>query len=175
MDPVSQPTPAPRQINAEVPLDRTSPPRPGGLPAKPRGRIVDHDAAELDRFVRQDLVSYLEQRHGFERDSSGSSRTSIKLRRGAEIVVVKRRSDGVYVYMTVSDGPTATNAGTIIQFEQNRRSVNLGSVRQDLREYFGAGNHDTERPHTIPMPEAAPDMTEVRRRWHAARKEDHCH
>jgi hypothetical protein len=173
MDPVSQPTSAPRQIHAEVPLDRTSPPRPG-LPAKPQGRIVDHDAAELDHLVRQDLVTYLEQRYGFERDPSGSTRASIKLRQGAEIIVVKRRSDGVYVYMTVSDGPTATNAGTIIQFEQNRRNVNLGSVRRDLREYFGAANHDTGRPHTIPMPEAAPDMTEVRRRWHAARQEDRC-
>jgi hypothetical protein len=173
MNPVSQPTPAPQQIDARVPLDRTSPPRPG-LPTKSRERIVDHDAAELDHLVRQDLVSYLEQRHGFERDLNGSTQTSIKLRRGAEIVVVKRRSDGVYVYMTVSDGPTAANAGTIIQFEQNRRNVNLGSVRRDLREYFGAANYDTGRPHTILMPEAAPDMTEVRRRWYAARQEDCC-
>jgi hypothetical protein len=168
-----EPASAPRQIHVEVWRDQTSPLKPG-LPAKSRERIMDHDAAELDRFVRQDLVSYLEQRHGFDRDPSGSTRTSIKLRRGAEIVIVKRRSDGVYLYMTVSDGPTAVNAGTIIQFEQNRRNVNLGSVRRDLREFFGVADHDTGRPHTIPMPEAAPDMTEVRRRWHAARQEDRC-
>jgi hypothetical protein len=60
---------------------------------------------------------------------------------GGDKVVIKRNSNGHYVYFSVRDDD---DNGTLIDFAQRRKGLNLGQVRKELRPWIG-------RP-TSPLP-----------------------
>jgi hypothetical protein len=56
------------------------------------------------------------------------------MRKGVEKLVVTRAPDGHYVY---TDAHNDRDCGSIIDYIQNRRALNLGQVRKELRPWIG--------------------------------------
>src|SRR5438445_7525596 len=67
-------------------------------------------------------------------DRRESWRGSTVLRRGADKIVVKRKRNGHYVFVSVR---VASANGAILDFLQRRRNLSLGAVRQILRPWIG--------------------------------------
>lgn len=89
---------------------------------------------ELEDFKsRIDLREYAAGK-GYTLDRKESWRGSAVMRGGGDKVVIKRGPDGHYVYFSVRDD---RDNGSIIDFIQNRNSVTLGTVRQELRPWLG--------------------------------------
>jgi hypothetical protein len=71
---------------------------------------------------------------GYVLDRRESWRGSAVMRNGADKVVIKRDSDGHYVYFSVRDD---RDNGSIIDFIQFRKNLGLGEVRKELRPWIG--------------------------------------
>jgi len=93
-----------------------------------------NDAEELERFKRIDLRAYAASQ-GYQLDKRESWRGSSVMRdaRGDKIVI-KRGSDGHYVYFSVRRDD---DNGSIIDWVQNRQNLSLGAVRKELRPWIG--------------------------------------
>lgn len=92
---------------------------------------------ELQRFKTDiDLISYCAG-CGFEIDQTESSRTSTIMRRGGEKIGVAIDTDGHWVY---SDLRNDGKGGSIIDFVQHTKKLNLGQVRKELRSAAGIIN-----------------------------------
>jgi len=86
--------------------------------------------AELDDFKREiDLRQYAAA-IGYELDKRESWRGSAVMRRGGDKIVIKRDTDGHYVYFSVRDD---ADHGTIIDFIHHRERLSLGETRTELR------------------------------------------
>jgi hypothetical protein len=98
--------------------------------------MIYNHANELNDFKTQiNLASYLEHM-GFTYDQKKSSR-NIPVFRGKseyEVFVVSKKPNNHHVYMNPYND---SDSGTIIDFIQNRRNLNLGEVRKELRSYLG--------------------------------------
>src|SRR5579862_3844010 len=90
--------------------------------------------SELDAFKREIDLREFAVSLGYEIDRHESWRGSTVLRRGADKIVVKRNGNGHYVFFSVRDD---RDHGTIIDFLQRRKNLNLGTVRQILRPWIG--------------------------------------
>ncbi len=90
--------------------------------------------SELEDFKRRIDLRQFAVSLGYEMDRRESWRGSTVLRRGADKIVVKRNSNGHYVFFSVRDD---ADNGTLIDFLQRRRNLNLGAVRQILRPWIG--------------------------------------
>lgn len=92
------------------------------------------DGDELERFKLIDLRAYAAA-HGYQIDKRESWRGSVVMRhpRGDK-VIIKRASDGHYVYFSVRDD---RDNGSIIDFVQFRQNLSLGAVRKELRPWIG--------------------------------------
>jgi hypothetical protein len=100
---------------------------------------------ELDAFKTGiDLRAYAAS-VGYELDRRESWRSSAVMRKGGDKIVIKRDSDGHYVYFSVRDD---RDHGSIIDFIQVRTRVSLGGVRKELRRWLG-------QPE-LPLPSFAP-------------------
>jgi hypothetical protein len=71
---------------------------------------------------------------GYELHRKESWRGSAVMRAGGDKVVIKRETDGHYVYFSVRDD---RDNGTIIDFVQFRKRLNMGQVRKELRPWIG--------------------------------------
>ena len=91
---------------------------------------------ELERFKQQiDLSEYAKQSFGYEVNKKKSSANSLCLKSDRDKILVKQDAgSGNWVYASITD---SNDKGSIIDFLQKRRSLNLGQVRQELREYLG--------------------------------------
>jgi hypothetical protein len=90
--------------------------------------------SELEAFKsRIDLREYA-ARLGYELDRRESSRASSVMRNGGDKIVIKRGADGHYVYFSVRDD---ADNGTVIDFAQRRKHLNLGQLRKELRPWIG--------------------------------------
>ena len=67
---------------------------------------------------------------------------------GSDKIIIKRDDDGHYVYFSVHRDD---DSGSIIDFIQQRRRLNLGAVRKELRSWSG-----THRPLSLPAFPALP-------------------
>jgi len=108
--------------------------------------------SELEDFKTQiNLVAYMQQ-HGYQLDKRESSRSSAVLRNAktGDKLIVARGTDGHWQYFSVRDD---RDSGSIVDFVQNRRRLNLGEVRRELRGQLGIS----------PSPAAAPELVAVRR------------
>lgn len=102
--------------------------------------------AELDSFKKIDLRAYAATQ-GYALDKRESWRGSAVMRHanGDKIVIKVSASDGHYVYFSVRD---EKDNGTILDWIMNRRGLNLGEVRKELRPWTGAA--------PLPVPSFAP-------------------
>lgn len=98
---------------------------------------------ELERFKSAiNLVEYAEA-CGYEIDRSESSRASTVMRNGDDKIVVATAQDGHGIYFSVRDDD---DNGSIIDFVQRRRGLNLGQVRRELRPWVSGAAPATKRP-----------------------------
>ena len=93
---------------------------------------------ELELFKTQINIADVAQDMGYEIDKKKSSRKSIVLKAGGDVVIVSRNnSNGHYIYFNANN---PADAGTIIDFIQNRTNKNLGQIRRILRQYLQSCN-----------------------------------
>ncbi|MBO3272255.1 toprim domain-containing protein [Hymenobacter defluvii] len=130
-------------------------------PTTPR----EHDPDELTRFKQSiDLVSYAQHRYGYHIDKERSS--SVELSRQEEKLVVTRKGDH-QVYLNPHD---ERDQGSIIDFVKARggggAGLNLGQVRQELRDYLGQPQPERQSPISGPPRSIAlaPNESEAERR-----------
>ena len=89
---------------------------------------------ELEEFKsRIDLREYA-ARLGYALDRRESSRCSSVMRHAGDKIIVKRNPNGHYVYFSVRDDD---DNGTVIDFVQRRKGLNLGQARKELRPWVG--------------------------------------
>jgi 5S rRNA maturation endonuclease (ribonuclease M5) len=91
---------------------------------------------ELLRLKRIDLIAYATTQ-GYVVDRRESSRQSVVLRRDSDDdkIIVRTGRNGISIYFSVRD---REDQGTIIDFVQRRKGLNLGGVRAELRRWLGA-------------------------------------
>lgn len=99
----------------------------------------ENDPTELDRFKRDiDLVDYA-TRTGYEVTKEGRNGHWHQLEKDGEKLIVTRKGDH-QVYLNVGDD---RDKGSVIDFAKTRggdgSGLNLGQVRQELREYLNDG------------------------------------
>jgi 5S rRNA maturation endonuclease (ribonuclease M5) len=98
-----------------------------------KGKIMNN-RNELERFKTDINIADVAVVMGFEIDKRKSSRKSIVLKSGGDVIVVSRNTNGHYVYFNPND---SRDNGTIIDFIQKRTGKNLGQVRKFLRQFLG--------------------------------------
>ncbi len=100
--------------------------------------------AELDAFKTDIDLRLYAVSVGYQEVRRESWRGSCVMRRDADDdkIVIKRNSNGHYVYFSVRDD---ADNGTIIDFIQHRQRFSLGNVRKALRDWTG-------RPAPFPAP-----------------------
>ncbi|GAA4394210.1 toprim domain-containing protein [Hymenobacter koreensis] len=101
--------------------------------------IRENDPTELDRFKRDiDLVDYAE-RQGYQVRKEGKRGDWHQLEKDGEVLIVTRKADH-QVYLNTGDD---RDKGSVIDFAKTRggngHGLNLGQVRQQLREYLHDG------------------------------------
>ncbi|MGI4734212.1 MAG: toprim domain-containing protein [Janthinobacterium lividum] len=99
----------------------------------------ENDPTELERFKRAiDLVDYA-QRQGYEVKKEGKRGDWHQLEKEGEVLIVTRKDDH-QVYLNTGDD---RDKGSVIDFAKTRggdgHGLNLGQVRQQLREYLNDG------------------------------------
>ena len=93
---------------------------------------------ELELFKTQINIADVAQDMGYEIDKKKSTRKSIVLKAGGDVIIVSRNADnGHYIYFNANN---PSDAGTIIDFVQQRTGKNLGQVRRLLRQYLQNDN-----------------------------------
>jgi hypothetical protein len=92
--------------------------------------------SELERFKRDiDLRAYCATQ-GYELDKRSSWGGSAVMREPGtdDKIIIKLDADGHFVYCSCRD---SRDAGTVIDFIQQRRKLSLGEVRRELRGWLG--------------------------------------
>lgn len=103
---------------------------------------------ELDRFKSEiSLIDYACAEFGYELQARESSKSSKVLKCGGDKIIVTRQ-DGHDVYFSTGDD---RDNGSVIDFLQRRKSLNLGQVRKELRQWLpGAKRPALQRPARAP-------------------------
>jgi len=124
--------------------------------------------AELDRFKSDiSLSDYAQAEFGYELVKKESSANSKVLKLGGDKIVVTRQQDGHDVYFSTGDGG---DSGSIVDFLQKRKSLNLGQVRKSLRAWLPGSKKPAPRMPARPPDRAVAvprERAEVLRRWAA--------
>jgi hypothetical protein len=116
---------------------------------------------ELDAFKQFDLREYAVS-IGYVIDRRESSRNSTVMRRDTDKIIVSRKPDGHYTYWSPRDDQ---DRGTIIDFAQRRKGLNLGGVRKELRGWLR-----NPHPATVDfqaLPKTRRNLSAVRQRYAA--------
>ena len=97
-------------------------------------KIADKQAEELHRCKQINLADYA-QAQGYTIDKKKSSVNCLVLKdnQADKILVGLNQADGHYFYSSVKDD---RDSGSIIDFIHNRRNLNLGEVRKELRPWL---------------------------------------
>ena len=89
---------------------------------------------ELEKFKTQINLAEYAQSQGYQYISKTSSRNSAVLRHdNGDKIIVATDTDRHGIYFSVRDD---RDNGTIIDFIQNRRNLNLGEIRKELRNWL---------------------------------------
>jgi Toprim-like/Protein of unknown function (DUF3991)/Relaxase/Mobilisation nuclease domain len=118
-------------------------------------RIKMKRADELERFKTEiNLVEYAFN-SGYEIDRNKSSQNCIVLKdnTGDKILVGVDNRDRHYFYYSVKDD---RDCGSIIDFIQKRKNLNLGEVRLELRPWINSSYSPTPTPTIEPIPKPEP-------------------
>lgn len=113
---------------------------------------------ELERFKSEiSLIDFAQIEFGYELIKKESSASSKVLRCGDDKIIVTRQ-EGHDVYFSTGDD---RDNGSVIDFLQKRKNVNLGQVRKELRTWLpGAKRPALQRP--VRPPEHAKEVTKDR-------------
>lgn len=129
-------------------------------------KLIANMTDELERFKSEvSLTDYAQAEFGYELIKSESSASSKVLKFGGDKIIVTRRPDGHDVYFSTGD---AKDNGSIVDFLQKRKAVNLGQVRKELRQWLpGSKKPAIKRPARPPeRPQAVEkDRAGVLIRW----------
>jgi hypothetical protein len=93
--------------------------------------------SELDTFKTQIDLRLYAAAQGYQLDPRDSWRGSAVMRLGGpggDKIIIKRNSNGHYVFFSVRDD---ADNGTIVDFIQKRQRLSLGGVRKELRPWIG--------------------------------------
>lgn len=118
-------------------------------------RIKMKRANELERFKTEiNLVEYAFN-SGYEIDKNKSSQNCIVLKdnAGDKILVGVDQAERHYFYYSVKDD---RDCGSIIDFIQKRKNLNLGEVRLELRPWINSSYSPTSTPTLEPIPKPEP-------------------
>ncbi len=110
---------------------------------------------ELDQFKSKiNLVEYA-QSNGYELDKKKSSTNCIVLKdeRGDKLLVGLDKNDNHYFYYSLKN---ETDKGSIIDFIQKRKNLNLGEVRKELRPWLNNSYSPTYKPNNKQSTELTP-------------------
>ena len=110
---------------------------------------------ELDQFKSKiNLVEYA-QNNGYEIDQKKSSTNCIVLKdnRGDKLLVGLDKKDNHYFYYSLKN---ETDKGSIIDFIQKRKNLNLGEVRKELRPWLNNNYSPTYKPSKKPSIKLTP-------------------
>ena len=110
---------------------------------------------ELNQFKSEiNLVEYA-QNNGYELDQKKSSTNCIVLRdkRGDKLLVGLDEKDNHYFYYSLKN---ETDKGSIIDFIQKRKNLNLGEVRKELRPWLNNNYSPTYKPSNQPSIKLTP-------------------
>lgn len=112
---------------------------------------------ELESFKNGiDLRAYAADQ-GYQLDRKESWRGSAVMRHpDGDKIIIKRDSDGHYVYFSVRDD---SDNGTIIDFVQRRLRVSLGAARKELRPWIGMAA--SSLPSFPPLAQTSKDKMKV--------------
>lgn len=115
------------------------------------------------------LTEYAASR-GYELDRRESGRNSVVMRHpNGDKVIVAKDTDGHWIYFSVRD---STDHGSIIDFIQKRKRLNLGEVRKELRAWTGLTSlpyRPAASSFVTDLKPIARDLVGVRACWEAAR------
>ena len=97
-------------------------------------KLIANMTDELDRFKSEiSLSDYAQSEFGYELIKKDSSKASLVLKCGGDKIIITRQPDGHDVYFSVGD---ERDCGSIIDFLQRRKNVNLGLARKELRAWL---------------------------------------
>lgn len=108
---------------------------------------------ELERFKQDINLIQFSAGYSFVYSRNESTGTYAVLRKDSakEKLVVTKAANGHWIYFNVHN---ETDCGTIIDFIQNRRTINLGMIRKDLRSWTG-DQHIQIQAKTFPSVKAS--------------------
>ena len=119
-------------------------------------RVIEMKRSEeLNQFKSEiNLVEYA-QNNGYELDQKKSSTNCIVLRdkRGDKLLVGLDEKDNHYFYYSLKN---ETDKGSIIDFIQKRKNLNLGEVRKELRPWLNNNYSPTYKPSNQPSIKLTP-------------------
>jgi hypothetical protein len=94
---------------------------------------MENDSDELDRFKRSISLQAYAAAQGYEVDRKESWAGSAVMRHpDGDKIVITRDRDGHFIYFSVRD---PRDHGSIVDFIQRRKRLNLGEVRKELRRW----------------------------------------
>ncbi|XSG84092.1 MAG: DUF3991 and toprim domain-containing protein [Methylohalobius sp. ZOD2] len=97
--------------------------------------MIEDKRDELEQFKRDINIVEYAAAQGYKIDRRESSRSSVVLRgHGDDKIIVATDRDGHGIYFSVRD---EADNGSIIDFVQRRKGLNLGQVRRELRQWIG--------------------------------------
>ena len=113
---------------------------------------------ELEQFKQQINLADYAQSQGYQLDRKKSSQKCLVLKdnQGDKILVGLDQTDNHYFYYSVRDD---RDAGSIIDFVQRRKNLNLGEVRKELRPWINPSPSPTA-PVNQPAPQPLPASKE---------------
>lgn len=120
--------------------------------------MINQDC-ELDAFKRDIDLRQFAESIGYQIDRRESWRGSTVLRCAADKIVVKRNSNGHYVFFSLRDDD---DNGTVIDFVQRRQHLSLGAVRKVLRPWIGRSGGELQFPQLQPT---SPDRMRIEREY----------
>jgi hypothetical protein len=98
-------------------------------------KMIENRADELELFKTKISLTEYAESCGYTLDKKASSKHSHVMRGpGDDKIVIARDTDGHDIYFSVRDH---NDNGSIIDFVQRRRGLNLGQVRKELRPWVG--------------------------------------
>ena len=117
---------------------------PGRAVERGMEKLMENRNDELDRFKTQINLAEYAASQGYQLDRRESSRNSAVMRRESDDdkIIVATDTDGHGVYFSVRDDQ---DNGSIVDFVQRRKGLNLGQTRKELRLWLGT--------ESLPVPE----------------------
>ena len=118
------------------------------------GAVRQQRSDELERFKREISLPEYAASEGYNLIRNESSRNSYVMQRESDNdkIIVATAQDGHGIYFSVRDNQ---DNGSIIDFVQRRKGMNLGQVRKELRPWIGADPVQIPQKIKRPVPSTA--------------------